>query len=169
MYQRNLDVLNLDKAEDSIHLLKDKIDRTLKLNSVEQYIFDIPGKIEVDPNKDQIIFTLKSAASRYDFRNYTCLVENCSEYGKIGEDFIILKAKAYRFENRLIVTYTLKFRNLIKDNETYKIDLITSENKTLNGRENSKFIIKNLGEEKKFIAGVGNTTTFFLYFGLLGD
>ena len=163
IYQKNMGNLDLKKAEYSIYLLKEKIDRAIKLGSVEQYIFDIPGKIEIDAGRDEIVFTLKTRISKYG-NNFTCLSENCEQQGILGkDDFFILKANSYKFEDRAIIVYVLKFRDLLTDSELYKIDLVTEGNATLKYIGKSKFIIKNLGERKES----QNTTLITLYFGKL--
>jgi len=163
IYQKNMGNLDLKKAEYSIYLLKEKIDRAIKLGSVEQYIFDIPGKIEIDAGRDEIVFTLKTRISKYG-NNFTCLSESCEQQGTLGkDDFFILEANSYRFEDRAIIVYVLKFRDLLADSELYKIDLVTEGNATLKYAGKSKFIIKNLGERKES----QNTTIITIYFGKL--
>jgi hypothetical protein len=165
IFQKNLEILNLNRAEELAYLLGDKIDRTIKLGSIEEFIFDLPGEIKINAEKDEITFTLKSASYRYSSSNFTCLIENCSSQGSIGEeDFFILEARTYKFEDRSIIIYLLKFRNLTDTSQFYKIDLVTPKNITLNGKERSKFIIENLGEKREFIAGIGNVTTIFVHF-----
>jgi hypothetical protein len=153
--EKNIDITILQKAEDFLYKLARKINEVRTLGIKKEIIFDLPGEIVVDAQYDKIYYQLKRSTSLYKAQNFTCLSKSCNlTLGTLGEDnFLILKAKTYKFEDKFISFYFLETRNLTDGKNIYKIDLITPGNVTLAGKEKAKLIIKSTGTEIKNSGG----------------
>ena len=139
--EKNADTVLLEKAEDFLSELKEKINEARATGCEREIKFDIPGEIVIDAKKDRITYSVKAAVSLYE--NNSCLSWNCNSSGVLGKDnFLFLRANSYKFENWFIDYYFLETRNLTHEKNIYRIDFITPGNVSLKVKRGSKLIIK---------------------------
>jgi len=150
MIQKNIDITTLNKAENFLRQLDKKIDDVAKLGGNEELIFNLPGEITINPENNIIEFYLKTSGSIYMQGGFVCFSKNCNPEGTWGKDsYSIIGAQVDQFdEYATITTYKIIYRNLTSDTKTYILDIVTPRNATLVGSENSRLLIKKIGEER---------------------
>ncbi|RLJ02614.1 MAG: hypothetical protein DRP10_00575 [Candidatus Aenigmatarchaeota archaeon] len=151
MIQKNIDITTLNKAENFLRELDKKIDDVAKLGGSEELIFNLPGEITINPENNTIEFFLKTSGSIYMQGGFVCFSRNCNLTNGIwGKDsYSVIGVQVDQFEEyATITTYKIIYRNLTSDTKTYILDVVTPQNVTLVGSENSRLLIKKLGEER---------------------
>ena len=151
MIQKNIDAITLNKAEDFLRQLDKKIDDVAKLGGTEELIFNLPGEISINPENNTIEFSLKTRGSIYTEEGFVCFSRNCNLTNGIwGKDsYSVIGVQVDQFEEyATITTYKIIYRNLTSDTKTYILDIVTPGNATMVGSENSRLLIKKLGEER---------------------
>ena len=151
MIQKNIDAITLNKAEDFLRQLDKKIDDVAKLGGTEELIFNLPGEISINPENNTIEFYLRTSGSIYTEGRFVCFSRNCNlTNGTWGKDsYSVIGAQVDQFEEYATrTTYKIIYRNLTSDTKTYILDIVTSGNATLVGSENSRLLIKKIGEER---------------------
>ena len=151
MIQKNIDITTLNKAENFLRQLDKKIDDVAKLGGNEELIFNLPGEITINPENNIIEFYLKTSGSIYMQGGFVCFSRNCNLTNGIwGKDsYSVIGVQVDQFgEYATITTYKIIYRNLTSDTKTYILDVVTPQNVTLVGSENSRLLIKKIGEER---------------------
>jgi len=151
MIQKNIDITTLNKAENFLRQLDKKIDDVAKLGGNEELIFNLPGEITINPENNIIEFYLKTSGSIYMQGGFVCFSRNCNLTNGIwGKDsYSVIGVQVDQFEEyATITTYKIIYRNLTSDTKTYILDIVTPRNATLVGSENSRLLIKKIGEER---------------------
>jgi hypothetical protein len=146
--EKNQDHYLLEESEKFLFSIDKKLENVVKLGGTEEFSFNLPGKIYIDADKDVILFQVKTIGYKYYTKNFTCLSENCSLSKDTSDEdtFMALKAEVYTFQDKAITLFILSPRNTKLSNNIHTIDIITPKNETLIGGENSRYIIRNLGE-----------------------
>ncbi len=152
MIQKNIDITTLNKAEDFLRKLDNSISDITRTGGTEELIFNLPGEINIEPEKNTIEFSLKTGGSIYVQGGSVCFSRNCNPTeGTWGKDsYSVISAQVDQFEKyATITTYKIIYRNLTReDGRVYLLDIVTPGNATIVGSENSKISIEKIGEER---------------------
>jgi len=150
--QRNMDKPTLYKAEKFLTKLDKKIDEVVKLGSIEEITFNIPGKIRIDAKNNTIEFSVQTKTAIYGRGQFTCFSKSCNTTGgEFGKDsYSVTGAYVHMLDDYAsLTTYKIIYRNLTKsDGSVYLLDIVTPYNATIIGSENSKIIISKIGEKR---------------------
>ncbi|MCD6274525.1 MAG: hypothetical protein J7J15_00655 [Candidatus Aenigmarchaeota archaeon] len=157
MIQKHIDTTSLHKAEKFLRELDNSISDIARTGGTKELIFDLPGEIKIDPEKNTIEFSLKTSGSIYMRGGFICLNRNgnCNlNDGVWGKDsYSIIGAQTDLFdEYAVLTTYKIMYRKLIRgegyNKKIYQLDIVTSKNVTVVGSKNSKILIEKIGEER---------------------
>ncbi len=152
MIQKNIDITTLNKAENFLRKLDNSISDITKTGGTDELIFNLPGEINIEPEKNTIEFSLKTSGSIYMQGGSVCFSKNCnSTEGTWGKDsYSVISAQVDQFDKyAAMTTYKIIYRNLTREEgRVYLLDIVTPGNATIVGSENSKILIEKIGEER---------------------
>jgi len=130
LIQKNRGIANLQRSEEWIKDLNNKIKFVANTEGREQISINIPGTVIFNETEGSISLKMKTHGTIYSVGGRIYFVRNESEEGTLGKDEPeLLYAETREIDGKYLTTYTLKYRKLNSPEAgypSYKINLTGS-------------------------------------------
>jgi len=143
LIQKNKDITTLEKTEDFMKNLNNKIKNVANTGGRDQIMIDVSGTLTFDPTANSISVETKTKGTIYSVGGRVPFVRNMSETGIWGKDEPeVLYAESRKIGENYLTVYNLTYRQLNALGASYKIIL---DGVTQSSGQNHNIIIENRG------------------------